>query len=343
MEFIKPTYLDKTGFILIVSNYYAPYAGVFLSSLINHSKPDETYDIIIFERKISEENKRLPLKLVGMCENFSLRFVDASAIMRTFIHDYLQLEKFYPIEVCIQVLAPFFVDGYSRLICIDTDTLPLRNIGELKKIPLDNHIIAAVPDAFLIGSLETDYIWRRMGITLKEYSQKVLHLNNPDKMINAGLIIFDCKMYCDMISIKEALKMIKSGKYIFLSQDILNCMLEGKIKFLNPAWNVLVAANDSSKMFVNAVLASEDKTFSCAYKNPYMLHWAGKPKPWVCPDAPYGSEWWEVAKETPFFAHIIARMVKDLDERQRYYMTNYGTKVDVWDPTPQNLNRIRVN
>lgn len=75
-------------------------------------------------------------------------------------------------------------------------------------------------------------------------------------------------------------------------------------------------------------------------EHPYMLHWACKPKPWVCPDVPYGNEWWQTALRTPFIGHIIARMSDQQAKRRAYYKKRYGKEdVDIWDPSPKGIDR----
>lgn len=75
-------------------------------------------------------------------------------------------------------------------------------------------------------------------------------------------------------------------------------------------------------------------TWEQASRSPAALHWAGRPKPWVCPDLPYGNEWWDVAMRTPFMGHIIARMISELQTRKEYYKSKYGQDAAVWDPVP---------
>lgn len=85
---------------------------------------------------------------------------------------------------------------------------------------------------------------------------------------------------------------------------------------------------------MNLVSEEHRNVYEQTLRNPYVLHWLNKPKPWVCPDIPYANEWWEVASRTPFMGHILARMFDALQTRKEYYKNKYGQDVAVWNPIP---------
>lgn len=71
---LLPAYSENNVPVIIAcSNYYAPYAGVFIQSLADHATPEHNYDIIIMEREISQENKRLLSSLNKDRKNISIR------------------------------------------------------------------------------------------------------------------------------------------------------------------------------------------------------------------------------------------------------------------------------
>ena len=71
---IEPAFATPNAYTLVFApdNNYTPYFGVALKSLIINSKPNELYDIILFENDISERNKKLLAAMLP--KNFSLRF-----------------------------------------------------------------------------------------------------------------------------------------------------------------------------------------------------------------------------------------------------------------------------
>ena len=44
--------------------------------------------------------------------------------------------------------------------------------------------------------------------------------------------------------------------------------------------------------------------------DPYIIHFAGTPKPWDNPEIGYASHWWRYAMESCFYARFIYNMVQ---------------------------------
>ena len=100
--------------VLASSNYYAPYAGVVIRSLIDHASDENNYDIIIIERDISNPNKRILLQMAARRKNISLRFYNPSGFLARVDVSSLGTEKF-PLELYYRVLAPYMLGCYERL------------------------------------------------------------------------------------------------------------------------------------------------------------------------------------------------------------------------------------
>jgi len=81
IETINPIWDDNyTAIAMSSSNEYVPYLSVCLQSLIEHSSKDHNYDIIIFERSITDENKRILQEQICR-KNISLRFINPMNII----------------------------------------------------------------------------------------------------------------------------------------------------------------------------------------------------------------------------------------------------------------------
>ena len=44
-------------------------------------------------------------------------------------------------------------------------------------------------------------------------------------------------------------------------------------------------------------------------KNRKIIHWAGGAKPWQKPDHEGAVEWWDVARQTPYYEHILCTYI----------------------------------
>lgn len=319
--------------VLASSNYYAPYAGVVIRSLIDHASDENNYDIIIIERDISNPNKRILLQMAARRKNISLRFYNPSGFLARVDVSSLGTEKF-PLELYYRVLAPYMLGCYERLLTVDADMLVKRDIARLFWTDLEGACIGAVPDIFWQGFYEVNYVFAVNNMSAREYCEQVLGIRDPMNYVSTGLVLYDCDKYRSELDWQTVISVAKSKPFMWLDQCELNVLLEGKIKFLDPLWNVEIPTNARSQYAVDSAPIRSRQAYANALERPGLLHWAGIPKPWVCPDVQYGEEWWETAMRTPFTGHIIARMFDALQTRREYYRNKYGKEVAVWNPVP---------
>lgn len=322
--------------VIAANNLYAPYVGVFIQSLLDHASKENNYDIIIFQRDISKENKRLLKSLVTGFTNISVRFYDPSPFFMSFNFNYDDNAHFFPIEVLYKIIAPYILKYPGRIITVDVDTLLKTDIARLLEEDLEGCSVGGVPDVITNGTFLYNHASFSRNIRIRDYYRNVCGLDDLKDYVNTGLLLFDRDKYVQELAIETILDVV--GRYTYPEQDALNVLMKGRIKTLNFAWNVLVQSNSLITKFIDAGWKRYGGACEQAYDNPYLLHWATKPKPWVCPDVPWGSDWWQTALRTPFVGHIIARMMDELEKRRTYFRKRYGKEVDVWDVSPKGID-----
>lgn len=347
---ISPAFAENNVPVVISSNnLYAPYTGVFIQSLLDHASEGNNYDIIILQRNISEENKRLLKSLVTEYKNVSLRFYDPSPLFASF--HYVDAEHSLPLETYYRIVAPHILKFPGRIITVDSDALLKTDIARAMEEDLEGCCVGGVSGASGIYSSclkNPILLYSTWKIRARDYWENILGLDYKDldsykDYIGGGFLLFDCQKYTQEVDVETILNTARQGNYPNLDQDVLFTLMKGKIKVIDLAWNVGIPRNlptviQSSKILDE--IYNESEVVKRAYENPYLLHWVGKPKPWVCPDVPYGNEWWQTALRTPFIGHIISRMVCGLEERRQYYKKRYGKEdVDIWDPVPKGIDR----
>lgn len=343
-ENLSPAFAhNNVPVVIAANNLFAPYAGVFIQSLLDHVSEGNSYDIIILERDISKENKRLLKSLAAGRTNISIRFYDPSPLFVSFA--YIDEEHHFPLEVFYRIVAPHILNYPGRIIAVDVDTLLKTDVARLMDEDLEGCSVGAVWDALMAGMYLLDRIPSVAQVRLRDYHQDIHGLDNLKNYVSAGLMLFDCEKYIQEVDVKTILNTARTGNYIWPEQDTLNYLMKGRIKLLNLAWNVVLPVNvhkvedlDAASTYYNEI-RNDDKAFQRAHEDPYLLHWGAKPKPWVCPDVPYGNEWWQTALRTPFVGHIIARMLDEQGRRRAYYRERYGKEVDIWEPTPKGIDR----
>lgn len=336
-EFCPAFAANNIPIALACSNCYAPYAGVLLRSLMDTAGSGWNYDVVILEREISGENKRILTGMTAGRANISVRFYNPGDFLAQVDVAGLGTEQF-PLELYFRVLAPHMLRCYERLITIDVDMLVKRDLAELFQTDLGGACVGAVPDIFWQGFYQTDYVFASNKMSARTYFKEILNMKDPMNYVSGGLVLYDCVKYRQALDWKSIISTAQAKRYMWLDQCELNALLEGKITFLDSAWNIELAANPRSQYAVDAAPEETRRAYDRALASPAVLHWAGKPKPWVCPDVPYGSEWWRAAMQTPFVGHILARMFDELQTRREYYRGKYGQEVAVWEPAPQ-VNR----
>ena len=106
--------INNVPVVLAANNLYAPYAGVFIRSLLDHISEENNYDIIILERDISKENQRLLKSLAAGYTNVSIRFYDPSPLFVSF--NYVDKEHDYPLEIFYRIVAPHILNYPGQII-----------------------------------------------------------------------------------------------------------------------------------------------------------------------------------------------------------------------------------
>ena len=119
-EELMPAFKDNYAVIAMSSsNEYVPYLSVCLESIKKSIKPENNYDIIIFERNISEKNKQI-LQNQLASKNISLRFINPMEIIKNYD---LKFPDFYNLECYFRLACPLILRNFDKVIFSDVDLL----------------------------------------------------------------------------------------------------------------------------------------------------------------------------------------------------------------------------
>jgi lipopolysaccharide biosynthesis glycosyltransferase len=157
----------------------------------------------------------------------------------------------------------------TRCIKVDTDVIFRRDVTELWRTPLGNHVIGAVSDP---GDEAVKRYQKRLGLKEQRY-------------FNAGIQLIDLTRWRARNVRDRALKIAEQiGDALILhDQDALNCALEGDWLALDWHWNVWV-------------IDPELRKDSAA-----VIHYMGAPKPWHADyDRRFQTAFVESLDRTPF-------------------------------------------
>ena len=288
--------------VLMSSDYFSPYLGVFIKSLINKSSKEYNYDIIIFEREISKRNKILLEQLVKDYSNIKIRFYNPQRKIND-IKLYVASVNF-AYEAYYRIFSPWLLPNYDKAIVMDCDIILNKDIAELYNINIDNYLAAAVKDIIYQGflnSFENKDDWIK-------YSKDELNLDNPYDYINTGVLLLNLKKMREQYSFDDIIDLAKKSKFRFQEQDIFNILLKNNILFIPRSWNFGVESNLPTKICHELSPIQSYREYLETKSNPFIIHYMAKPKPWEDPNIDFADKFWDIAKQTVFYEIILVRL-----------------------------------
>jgi lipopolysaccharide biosynthesis glycosyltransferase len=270
-------------------------------SILDHSNTGRKYDLVIFNRDISEENKQKLQEILRDKENMHLRFINPMSLLSD-----VTLNVTFPNfkeECYFRLVAPLILKNYTKIIFTDIDLLVLDDISKLGEIDMQGQVVAACLDV----AWKESYITNRLvkGYGLKEYTDNVLRLPNPTDYYNTGVVVFDVKKFIQMNAFERLKQTINNNYLIYLEQCALNMCMSEHFHRLPDVWNYELSRftlhNFDKYDFYREYVTQE--------KDAKIMHFLGENKPWMNPWVNKADLWWGYASRTPFFAEILLRFV----------------------------------
>lgn len=289
-EEINPKWEESPYAICVSSsNEYSPYLYVYLKNLISHSVSKK--DIIVFERDISDENKRRINTLVN--NDVCIRFINPSYLFNSsnlyISHDYFKEECYY------RIAAPLLLKNYKKIIFTDLDLLVFDDISILNSIDLEGKIIAACIEP--VWKIFCDQDVQIKGVSIREYSKNILQLSEPYSYYNTGVVVIDVQQFNKADSFKKLLEIVNNNKLLYQEQCALNILFKNNFYTLPSIWNF-----ELLPMLKDYVRYSKDESEA------KVIHYLGGNKPWKNCNEYKADLWWNIARDTPFYEEIYFRM-----------------------------------
>ena len=290
---------------LSCSEYYSPYAAVYLKSLLNCSSSAYGYDILIFTKDITPKTMKMLGGVLEGRENISLRFLDVDQYLSQYalkVHDHFGVESYF------RLLYPYMLTHYGKVIYCDCDMVLKSDIAELYQEEIGNAFLGACIDAVVVGAINDpsdrsfgEYGW--MG-----YCRNKLHMENPYLYLNSGVLVFNLARFRQEYTAERVLQDAQDNQYYLLDQDALNTLCGKDVVILNLAWNMTTDVAGLKWPYIQKAPHSIRDAYLKARMHPHTVHFADWLKPWTNPNEDLGYEFWNVARELPIYTQILARM-----------------------------------
>ncbi len=322
---MKKTNMNTVQIFFSSSNYYVPFLSVAIESLVNNISPSRKYNITILNHEISKENKEI-IKKYYKKGNVKINFFDVSEIINLYKFNFYTYGH-VSIETYFKLLIPVLFKKYPKCLFFDSDLVFLKDINDLFMEDLGKYALGATHCCLISGLYNYDQ-------TLKHYINNTLGLKNVDNYCQGGVLMFNTNKWNKMNISNILLDSVRKNNFKFVDQCAINKFFNGNLKFLDQKWNY----ETKQRGFAPAYKLTDTKILNIhqnAKKEPYIIHYSGKHKPWLYPDEEFADIWWQYARKTPFYEEILTRMIQ-------YQSNNENMQNNAVTPLRNELTKIHL-
>lgn len=286
--------------VFAADNNYVPMVTTTVYSMLKNADSSHFYDVYVMEKDFSAFNKNEMSKFFSRFPNMRLTFVNVSSLIGAYnlktSNEHISVETYY--RFLIQRILPF----YDKVIYLDSDLLVLGDISKLYSIDLGDNLVGAARDIDYLGNLNMND-GERM-----RYTRSVLKLKDPYGYFQAGVLLLNTAEMRKLYPFQRWLEIAAEPIYIYDDQDILNAHCQGRVTYIDNAWNVMNDCGGRIQKVFTFAPANVYGDYLKAYAHPLIMHYAGFEKPWK-PGGCDREEWyWQYARETPFYEILLAKM-----------------------------------
>ena len=269
-------------------NNYAQHLGVAIASVLKTTKTKKGIDIyVLIDRNFKKKNKKKLKRIERLKKNSTINFITIDESL--FKNFPLLSDQHFTIPTYYRYIIPKLLNKINKLIYLDCDLIVKEDIEKLYNIDIGENYIGAVQD------------------TLCYENQKRLNLIKGKYYCNAGVLILNLKkLRKDNIPEKLIKWTQKNATRIkWLDQDVINCVLEDGIYYLDLGWNF--------QHFPGDIIRFEKEEFNRVKKHPKIVHYIGYIKPWDCTIGRlYGYLYFQYLLFTPWKYKIIIYFIKKI-------------------------------
>lgn len=320
---IEQRWSDEVPVVVTSSDYYIPYVGVFLKSLMLSCSLENKYHIIILNKNITDNHKEQIINSISDASNIAVEFYNPKYEMEdiTFYTANAVEESNY------RLLTPWILKKHNKAIVMDVDIILIDDIADLyfETTFSKTEYLAAAKDLVYQGMLN--------GVVedAMEYATETMKMKEPMNYVNTGVMVFDLEKIRKNVNIHTLLKFANTHHFRIQEQDLINVFYENKIKFMDLKWNYYIETNPWITQCINAAPVTEAEKYWKAKKSPSLYHYANVPKPWSEPDSSLAEAWWNIAHQTQFYEPIIAKMIDAKIGMLHHAVYDLQTRLGIFD------------
>lgn len=255
-----------------IDNSYAPFLAAALNSAVKNSSKDRRYKAIILHQELTEENKAKLKSLAS--DNFTVEFVEMKNGLES-ITDRMSNRlrcDYFTLTIYFRLFIPAMFPQYDKGIYIDSDVVVLGDLAELYDTDIGDNLIGACADKSVVDVPElAQYMEDAVGVSRYEY-------------INSGVLLMNLKALREKEFDRHFLNLLNTYHFdcIAPDQDYINAICNGKIFYLDEAWDTM--PNENNPPLDNAKL----------------VHYNLFSKPWCYDGIQYGEYFWQYIEDSGY-------------------------------------------
>ena len=307
--FLKAFKKDAIPVVFASNEHFAPFLGVCIQSMLEQVSSANIYDIVVLESDLSEDSKDRLHLMAKRWSNVALRFYNPTAMLsgrklQKNTTDHISMETYY------RFLIADILPEYDKVLYLDCDTVILSDVADLFATELGTYAIGAAIDPEIPGQRQDDP-------SLVSYMREVLHMEESDPYLQAGVLVLDLRAMNALHSVDEWLNLAGERRYRYNDQDILNKECKGHLHLLPLSWNTVVNCNNRRLPIIERGPYPILAAYLEARENPKLVHYAGFEKPWDAPFSDFAYLFWDFASRSTFFDRVLAMRVGEQDTKNK--------------------------
>jgi lipopolysaccharide biosynthesis glycosyltransferase len=260
--------------LFCTDNNYWQHMGATLASLLS-SNARHQFRIMVCSLEPNPANEMKIRQIAREFGNATVEFILFTPKHR----EALPVDRYISLGAYLRLFVTEYVDPkLEKLLYLDSDLIIRKDIQALWSADIDAYFAAAAVEP---------RFHENPGIVPGEpYFNSGVMLINLSRWREAGLV--DQFISCA----KEKFSVLP-----YWDQDILNIVLRGQVAFLSPRWNFHAIY---AELLPEQLGMTRDE-FSSVRKNPDIIHFTSKDKPWhYIPEPQYKRRYWEALSCTPW-------------------------------------------
>ena len=304
-DVVEPAFADNNIPVFFgCDDAFLPHAVTAAASMLEHASPENNYDIFIVQWGASREKMARAAEWIRRYPNASLRFIDIAGAVDLVGREDFQVTRAYGLAIYFRFFAPSLFPRYDRIVYLDSDMVLFGDVAELYHCDLGPNLLAACHDCVMEEqSLRNP--------SLGAYWREQLGKEPGEGYFNSGCLVMDLaglRREDVEAGLFEKMRRIRGTQ--LPDQDVLNAVLNGKVRYVGGEWNYpdWMADPVEEGSGFGLVSAEMREAIRRNREKVKILHYCEK-KPWTADytgknDAYY----WLFAALTPFYGETVARL-----------------------------------